>query len=243
MIQLTVYSVFFSLLLFILLVIISTAYPFALLVYIKKLLILLLVVTALVLYVSTISIQDMINISLQALKTGKRMYKESPIQLMKIATTFMKSLNINKTLEYAQKHFDIQDLLSIYDKHKEAIPELIDLFQSKHIVFLVLLNTFVLFIDIIQKVLSVFIKLNKKIKLIIELICFVIFTGYYITIQESFDDVYVFILMFICILYSIYIGCLYRNIQTPFDDITPLNLVLDCINTFVIISHLISSIQ
>jgi hypothetical protein len=70
MIQLTVYSVFFSLLLFILLVIISTAYPFALLVYIKKLLILLLVVTALVLYVSTISIQDMINISLQVLKTG-----------------------------------------------------------------------------------------------------------------------------------------------------------------------------
>lgn len=243
MIKLSVSSVFAGLLATILTGIVLVSYPFALMMYLQKVALLCVVVACLIVHASNISIGTIINISVQLTKTMLRMHKISPILTIAVVGKFMHTMNISQTLEYAQQHFDVSGLVAAYKESEVYIGEFVEILFRQDMLFLIQFNCLVIGTQMLEKALTVFITPSKLVNVALELAIFVAFAGYYMLQQESFEHPYVLLLVFVCVMYVAYIGCMLKNITHPLSETKPLDILTDFANMFIIVSHLMSSIN
>lgn len=223
--------------------IVLVSYPFALMMYLQKVALLCVVVACLIVHASTISIGTILTISIQLTKTMLRMHKISPILTISVVGKFLQTMSIPQTLEYAQHHFDVSGLVAAYKESEVYIGEFVEILFSQNILFLIQFNCLVIGTQLLEKALTVFITPSKLMNVVLELVIFVAFTGYYMLQQESFDNPYVVLLVCMCVLYAAYIGCMLRNIAHPLSETTPSHIFTDFANMFIIVSHLMSSIN
>jgi len=234
-----VYGIFSFTLSLIFAVILLVSYPIGFLYGMKKFMIVALVSICLMMFSSKIQISTVTRIVSQLTQSILTMYDVSPVLTMSVIDTFFRTRNISKTLDFAKQHFDVSELSNLYSQHTDHLREFAALLFGRDILFLIQFNCIVILTHILEKIMTVFTKTNKKINVLLELAIMFAFTGFCIIQYESFQSVYVLLLILICICYSLYLVALLKGVDHPVMTLKPLNVITDFSNVFIILYHLI----